>query len=342
MINKTPKAHSCIAILGAKFSESHGVYIQKLSKHYQPLGYDVRLFIDRLTEQEAAQIRQKYKINIHAVDAKKCENHNYKYCILSEPNKTGGVINVWDKALFLLSNNVYQHYWFLEDDVLFTDLNAIKYIDDAEKKGDYDLLIQKIFHKNAPKAHLPYLWEGFARNPFVASKRWDAPGFLQSVNCIKSTPMETLRKMQPLPCIDLKQFCMNWPLSHSLACTVRFSNKLMNKIKESVLKYERLIFQEYLFGTLALHYNLKVKSGGFLHHLSHTYGDASRRVDSFLSGQYHPGYTLKHLPLLLHPFKNVDKHLQFLDILDREKSKGNLSDANHTHLISYHIKNFNV
>lgn len=344
MINKTPKAHSCIAILGARFSESHGIYIQKLSKHYQPLGYDVRLFIDHLTEQEAVQIRQKYKINIHAVDAKKCENHNYKYCILAEPNKTGGLINVWDKTLFLLANNVYQHYWFLEDDVLFTDINAIKYIDDSEKKGGFDLLIQKIFNQNCPRAHLPYLWEGFARNPFnVNHKRQDTPGFIKSVNCIKSTPIETLRNMQPLPCVDLQEFCMNWPLSHSLACVVRFSNKMMQEIKKSVLKYERLIFQEYLFGTLALHNNLNVKAGGFLHHLSHSYGDASARVDGFLDGHYNPQWTLKHLPLLLHPFKKVDKHLKFWDILDREKSKGNLtSNPNPNPLISYHIKNYHV
>ena len=338
LIEKNINSHSCVCIMAAHFSLQHVLYMQELSAHYCPLGYDVHLFVDHLSLEKASLLSNQHNLSIASATVAECVEKNYKYCILAEPAKTGkGLVNVWDKALFLLAHSEsYTNYWFLEDDALLTTLESLSEIDNFYSTP-VDLLIHTITSakkiEQNKKAHLPYLWEGFASNPFRLDNngkpiRHDTPGFTQSSRLIRQSSWESLAKMEPLEGIDAGEFCMNWPLSHSMTSVVRFSGNLLECIKKSIKDYKRLIFQEYLFGTLALHNNLTVRTAFFLSSIAHAPGDKSQQIQDLVDGNKGLMEFVRanahNLSLIYHPFKGLENHLQFRSLMSEAVGSGNV------------------
>ena len=338
LIEKNINSHSCVCIMAAHFTAEHALYMQELSAHYCPLGYDVHLFVDHLSPEKASFLSNQHNLSIVTATVEECVEKNYKYCILAEPAKTGkGPVNVWDKALFILAHShSYTNYWFLEDDALLTTIESLSEIDNFYSTP-VDLLINTITSatkiKKNERVHLPYLWEGFARNPFILNNegksiRHDTPGFQKSCQLLRDASWESLAEMQPLKGIDRGEFCMNWPLSHSITSVVRFSATLLECIKKSVKDHDRLLFQEYLFGTLALHYNLKVKTSFFLGAISHAAGDKMEQIQDLLDGNKGLMEFVKqnanNLSLIYHPFKGLENHRHFRSLMSDAVDRGNV------------------
>ena len=336
-LRKQIGSHSCICVVAAHFTADHVLYIQELSAHYSPLGYDVHLVVDHLSPEKAAILSTQHNLSINSVTVEECVEKNYKYCVLSEPGKTGyGPVNGWDKSLFMLAHSKpYSNYWLLEDDVLLLNIEGLSEIDNFYAES-VDLLIQTLTTPQKirleRKVHLPYMWEGFAKNPYVikadgsTGQRLETSGFKKSRDFLRRADWKSLEKMEPFKDVDLSEFCMNWPLSHSMTSAVRFSSNLLDCIKKSVKTHKRLIFQEYIFGTLALHHNLVVKPSFFLKNISHSPGDKIHQIKKLLDGSLTPKEFIvgggRQLSPLYHPLKGLDNHLKFRSILSKVINSG--------------------
>ena len=307
-------------------------YIKELQDYYSKLKepYDIHLFLDdefNMPPPEGA-----LDINVHQISALECFKHNYRYSILAQKTCKGKHVCVWDKAFYAFAHSdPYENYWFLEDDVFLPSIQSLEVIDQKLKSERYDLVISetvkdhlKGIKKNGKGRYNPaYMWEGVKKTPFffdLKNMTW-APTpnqeFIKGRKILTSASWRRLSQFIPFHSISKDEFCYNWPLSKSLACAVRFSNRFLECVKTSVTQNERLLFQEYIFGTIALHNNLKIYTGPY----SPRYDHARKAIPKLKIKDKHP----MNLPLMVHSVKGIEHHLAFRRSVERLVNAGNIS-----------------
>jgi hypothetical protein len=153
--------------------------------------YDVYVFIDDNSKDFKQLFKNvNKKINFIQIDDNFCKYRGYYNSVIKTDNVPYKVLS-WDKALFYFCwmNNIYEHVWFVEDDVFFSNEEIILKIDDAHK--DSDLLVSEhTIHYGTDKSSEPQ-WEHW----HCAWGKTDPP-WAKSMACMCRLSNKLLKKVK--------------------------------------------------------------------------------------------------------------------------------------------------
>jgi hypothetical protein len=207
---------TCICVLCIKPHLDMLSFLERMNKHIgKNKLYDIYLLCDDNTQSYAKYSKD---IQIIQVDENVCKENGYinaNYCIPKTPS-------AWDKALYFFKHrNIYDRYWFLEEDVFVPNIDTIRQID--IKYPDGDLLTSANMKKIKDES---IMWSHTIDWKHMLKK--DGSYFFDS------------------------------PWYASMSCVVRMSKDLINEINIFAQKEGTLCFLEFFFNTLAMKKKLKI------------------------------------------------------------------------------------
>lgn len=87
------------------------------------------------------------------------------------------------------------------------------------------------------------------------------------------------------------------PLANAMMCLTRFSNDLMQKLHEYVIKYNTLDYKEFLFHTIAIHNNMNIETPAELENITwnNTFNNLNPK---------------KEYDQIYHPVKDLELHVK--------------------------------
>lgn len=163
--------------------------------------------------------------------------NNYHYNRVIENNTEifgkSTIPNAWDKALFYFTmiDPHYEFVWFIEDDVYISSIYSFLYIhnNSIKKKSDVTIKEANSMAINDRRKHHPHghsVWGRLSDEP------------TPSINDSRKQLLHT-----------------NQPWYYSIVVAVGISKNILSFIQEYIHIYHTLEYVEFLFPTIAVHYN---------------------------------------------------------------------------------------
>lgn len=207
-------------------------------------------------------------LNIMQVSKMEWSQNGFQHLIMfhnTVPNNAH--VSGWDKALYIASSlNSYDNYWFVEDDVVYSEPGIFHKLDKGNDHVDLmcrNLRPSPFFPAPAIEEILKDNWE-IDPNSSIPRKGkqkgyWDSLPIFQK--CWKLAGQKKYKEAAEMYLKESSKY--EWltppPHIHGDSQVIRFSKNLLKVISDFAAAHNTLYIQEYIFFTLAYHHNLKIK-----------------------------------------------------------------------------------
>jgi hypothetical protein len=196
--------------------------------------YDI--FVSVNDNNYALPIYDKNSINIIKLDDAEVKNAGY----FNSNNNMPNMVSSRDKAFYYfnrINHTHYTHIWFIEEDVFIPTTKTIYNIDTKYPTGDY-------------MANEYFIVSDNINNIKNANKEFPFVQYDPRYNFYESWAFKNY---------DLINY-FGFPWLKGMTCAIRVSKKFLNDIDIFAIKNKKLIIDEVLYLTLALHNNLLIIS----------------------------------------------------------------------------------
>ena len=265
---KTCNAKKAIFLIGVRPTPALVRSLSDLTRHYfsSSDGYDVFFIAD-----DDGQPFIHPDVNIMQVSKMECSSRGFQHLIMFHNTVPHNAhVSAWDKALYVASSlNSYDHYWFVEDDVVYSDLDIFSYLD--QNHDHVDLMCRRLnaapfFNNPAVGELLKNNWEINSLNAIPHRRvRLGKEYTTQAQKWLKLAREGQYKESIELYLKESRKYEWLVPLPHihGPSQCIRFSRNLLNIIADFAATHNTLFCQEYIFYTLAYHNNLKIKTSAW-------------------------------------------------------------------------------